>query len=275
MLKKLLKYDLRSVFRFWWIAVIICTSLSIVAGISQLVSSYDGWMPQVFTAISDGAIFLAYCSYFALMVLMLVLLFIRFFKNFFSDEGYLTFTLPVSRKQLLNSKVITGFIAMVATAAVCGVSWLIMIAIRNTGNPDSGGFFGPIIWYIADGTKELGIYFWIYMAEGVTLALIFLALVVLFLYFCITFGSMIVKKGKLIASIAIFYGASSIFTAIVQFLLIFGSIGFLVSLDPGTTLNEDPLLALFLLGLIFYLSMLSCLLYALQYRMLDKKLNLA
>jgi hypothetical protein len=86
---------------------------------------------------------------------------------------------------------------------------------------------------------------------------------------------MIVKKGKLIASIAIFYGASSIFTAIVQFLLIFGSIGFLVSLDPGTTLNEDPLLALFLLGLIFYLSMLSCLLYALQYRMLDKKLNLA
>lgn len=275
MLKKLLKYDLRSVFRFWWIAVIICTSLSIVAGISQLVSSYDGWMPQVFTAISDGAIFLTYCSYFALMVLMLVLLFIRFFKNFFSDEGYLTFTLPVSRKQLLNSKVITGFIAMVATAAVCGVSWLIMIAIRNISNPDSGGFFGPIIWYIADGTKELGIYFWIYMAEGVTLALIFLALVVLFLYFCITFGSMIVKKGKLIASIAIFYGASSIFTAIVQFLLIFGSIGFLASLDPGTTLNEDPLLALFLLGLIFYLSMLSCLLYALQYRMLDKKLNLA
>ena len=275
MLKKLLKYDLRSVFRFWWIAVIICTSLSVVAGFSQLVSNYDGWLPEILTAISNGAIFLAYCSYFALMVLMLVLLFIRFFKNFFSDEGYLTFTLPVSRKQLLNSKVITGFIGMTASAAVCGVNLLIMSAISRSTDFENGSFFAPIIEYIADGTKELGIYFWIYMAEGVTLALIFLALVVLFLYFCITFGSMIVKKGKLIASIAIFYGASSIFTAIVQFLLIFGSIGFLVSLDPGTTLNEDPLLALFLLGLIFYLSMLSCLLYALQYRMLDKKLNLA
>jgi hypothetical protein len=38
--------------------------------------------------------------------------------------------------------------------------------------------------------------------------------------------------------------------------------------------DTDPTVALFLLGLIFYLAALSALLYALQYWMLDKKLNL-
>ena len=32
-----------------------------------------------------------------------LLVFVRFYKNFFTDEGYLTFTLPVSRKDLLLS----------------------------------------------------------------------------------------------------------------------------------------------------------------------------
>ena len=275
MLKKLLKYDLRSVFKYWWIAAIICTSLSVVGGFVSLIDSYDGWLPDAITSMYNGLIFLTYCSYFAIMVLTLVLLFIRFFKNFFSDEGYLTFTLPVSRKQLLNSKVITGFVAMTASAVLCGLNLLIMSAIENSTELRKGGFLAPVISFFTEGMKELGVYFWIYLVESITLGLIFLALVVLFLYFCITFGSMIVKKGKLIASIAIFYGASSIFTAITQFLIIVGSIGFLVSLAPASVVDTDPITALFLLGLIFYLSMLSCLLYALQYRMLDKKLNLA
>ena len=274
MLKKLLKYDLRAVFKFWWIAVIICTSLSVVGGIASLIQTYDGWVPQVLSGITTCAIFLAYCSYFALMVLTMVLLFIRFYKNFFTDEGYLTFTLPVSRKDLLNSKVITGFSAMVAAAVVCGVNMLIMSAIELSTEPPAYGLIAQIVDFFVDGMKSLGFYFWIYLAEAFLLLLVFLALLVLFLYFCITFGSMIVKKGKLIASIAIFYGASSIFTAISQFLLIFGTIGFFVGMSPEAMADTDPTVALFLLGLIFYLAALSALLYALQYWMLDRKLNL-
>lgn len=274
MLKKLLKYDLKAVFRFWWIAVIICFSISVVGGFSFLIDQYEGWIPEMLSAMTDWAVFLAYCSYFAMMVLTLVLLFVRFFKNFFSDEGYLTFTLPVSRKDLLNSKVITGFIAMTAAAAVCGVGLLIMAAIEQSADLKNGSIFAPVIEYFAKGMRTQGVFFWIYITEGITLALVILALVVLFLYFCITFGSMIVKKGKLLASIAIFYGATSLFISIAQGLLIFGTIGFMISSSPDALSQMDPIVALFLLGLIFYLSMLGCLLYAVQYRMLDKKLNL-
>jgi len=274
MLKKLLKYDLKAVFRFWWIAVIICLSVSVVGGFSFMIDQYEGWVPEMLSAITAWAVFFSYCSYFAMMVLTLVLLFVRFFKNFFTDEGYLTFTLPVSRKDLLNSKVITGFIAMTAAAAVCGVGLLIMAAIEQSADLKNGSIFAPVIEYFAKGMRTQGVFFWIYIAEGITLALVILALVVLFLYFCITFGSMIVKKGKLLASIAIFYGATSLFISIAQGLLIFGTIGFMISSSPDALSQMDPIVALFLLGLIFYLSMLCCLLYAVQYRMLDKKLNL-
>ena len=274
MLRKLLKYDLRSVFRFWWIAVIISVFISLVGGIFSLVDQYQGWLPDLISSMTQWAIFFSYCSYFALMVLTLVLLFIRFFKNFFTDEGYLTFTLPVSRKELLNSKVIAGFLSMTATAAVCGLDLLLMLSIESSADLKNGSILAPILEYVARGVRTRGVFFWIYLAEGVVLALLVLMLMVLFLYFCITFGSMIVKKGKLIASIAIFYGATSLFITISQVLLIFGSFGFMFGSSADILYRKDPLLALFLLGLIFYLSMLCCFFYAMQYRMLEKKLNL-
>ena len=92
-------------------------------------------------------------------------------------------------------------------------------------------------------------------------------------YFCITFGSMIVKKGKLIISIILFYGVSSAFVSINLFLVFFGALSLnFVSMDA--TVNLDPTLSLFLLGLIFYAGAIAGLLYSLQYWMLDKKLNL-
>lgn len=275
MLKKLLKHDMKAIFRYWWIAVIICLSLSAAGGFSLMLDQYEGWVPEVLSAATSVAYFLAYGCYCGMIILTLVLLFVRFFKNFFSDEGYLTFTLPVTRKDLLNSKVITGFVAMAAATVVCCLGMLIMSAIEMSAAPTGSGVFGPVIDYLEKGMRTKGFFFWIYIAEGFTLALVLLALVVLFLYFCITFGSMIVKKGKLITSIAIFYGATSLFVSIAQILMIFGAVGYLFSYDPATLAQLDPIVALFLLGLIFYLSMLCCLLYTLQYRMLDKKLNLA
>lgn len=273
MLKKLLRYDLKEVFRYWWIAVIISTTLSVAGGFASLMESYDGWIPEVILSLLGGTIFLAYCSYFALMVLTMVLLFIRFYKNFFSDEGYLTFTLPVHRKDLLLSKVITGFLAMTASLSVCGLNRLLMSCIEGSGDPENGFFLSPVFDYIARGIQNQGGYFWITLAENLLLILVGLALAVVFLYFCVTFGCMIVKKGKVITSIAIFYGASSVATAIAVFLLFFGAFGTVSSFSPEVP--ASIIAVLFRAGLAFYLATWFCLLYAVQYWMLDKKLNLA
>lgn len=274
MLKKLLKYDLQAVFRFWWIAAVISTILSLLGGFAYLMDSYEGWVPETISSIMSSTIFFAYCSYFALMVMTMGLLFLRFYKNFFSDEGYLTFTLPVHRQELWKSKVITGFIAMTASAAVCGINDLLMLGIGQLGDPENGGFFAPVITYLVRGIQADGLFFLVSLVEYFILILVFLALAVVFLYFCITFGSMIVKKGKVIVSVAIFYGATSIATAVALFLLVFGAIGSLVSWTPEVMAQTGLLMALFRLGIGCYMGALFWLLYAVQYWMLDKKLNL-
>lgn len=273
MLKKLLKYDFRAVLKFWWIAVAVNFLLSVTGGFISLIESYDSWLAELLSTISGFSLFMVNCSYVALIIVTLVLLFIRFYQNFFSDEGYLTFTLPVNRSQLLNSKVIAGISIMGATVLVCITNLFIMDMIAYWPDVVDGRYFTPWQEYIANGTTAQGIFFWLYMAEALVLLVALVVLVVLFLYFCITFGSMIVKKGKLIISIILFYGASSAFVSVNLFMLIFGLISLnFISLEA--TANIDPTVALFLLGLIFYAGAIAGLLYSLQYWMLDKKLNL-
>ena len=111
--------------------------------------------------------------------------------------------------------------------------------------------------------------------ETLVLAALVLLLSVLFLYCCITFGSMIVKKGKLILSIVLCYLITNVISTIGVFSMIFWAFGFNLLFSFEAASDKDHITALILLGLIFYGGMLSGLLYSLIYRMLDKKLNLS
>ena len=274
MLKKLLKYDFKAIFKFWWIAVVVNFALSIYGGFLQQIENYNQKLAETLYDLLGLSLFMVNCSYVALIIVTLVLIFIRFFQNFFTDEGYLTFTLPVTRSQLLNSKVIAGVGTLLASVVIC----LINLAIMNTIAwwPDLvAGDFQLAIAYITESMSTLGIYFWIYCLEVPLLVVACAVLVVTTLYFCITFGSMIVKKGKLILSIILCYFISNIVVSAGFFGMIYWFLGFSVFATLDTTVDQAPVTALVLLGLIFYGGALSGLLYSLQYGMLDKKLNLS
>ncbi|HPF83743.1 MAG TPA: hypothetical protein PLV83_06250, partial [Bacilli bacterium] len=51
---------------------------------------------------------------------------VRFKSNMYGDESYLTHTLPVSRKTLYLSKILTAIISMLASVVVCLISLFIM-----------------------------------------------------------------------------------------------------------------------------------------------------
>ena len=267
MLKKMLKYDLKAIFKFWWIGAVVCLMGGVLDGFCQrelYAANSENFLLQNAASLVQGLI---YTSYVIFILLTLVLFFIRFYKNFFTDEGYLTFTLPVARKDLLNSKLLSGFIAMIS--AVC----VLMTAI----------FTSALIYTFDMPTEDIPtveqelfqpdlIYQLIYWVEGVTIAVLVIGLTVIFMGLCITFGSTIVKKGKLFASIGIFYGASSTVVTLLEFGLFFSVLQLLDVDQP--TLGELPI-ALMLLAIIFFIAMLCALFYTLQYRLLERKLNLS
>lgn len=275
MLKKLLKYDFKALFKFWWIAVLINLLLSVFGGFVQLIENYNEMLAQALYDLLGLSLFMVNCSYVALVLVTLVLIFIRFYQNFFTDEGYLTFTLPVSRSQLLNSKVISGIGTLLASVAVCGVNLIIKNTIAWWPELVNGTAFREDSAYIAEEMNTMGAYFWIYSLEALLLVVVLVILAVMILYFCITFGSMIVKKGKLILSIVLCYLITNVISTIGVFSMIFWAFGFNLLFSFEAASDKDPITALILLGLIFYGGMLSGLLYSLIYRMLDKKLNLS
>ena len=122
MLSKLLKNDLRKNMRWLWVLFI---GTIVVAGITRGCKELgENIMFFKILGIFFDSVF------YALLVNVILQPFLRnflnFAKSFYSDESYLTHTLPVTKKQLINSKYITALIEIVLGFLTLVISLLIM-----------------------------------------------------------------------------------------------------------------------------------------------------
>ena len=143
MLRKLCKYEFRSIFRtiipiyIVVIAVSIITSISIAMNVDyadvKYVSNSVQWaiemnlpykLQHIFTFVMSLAYFAVMV---ALFVLTVVIILQRFYKGLLCDEGYLMFTLPVKPWQLITSKGITAFVMTILSGIVSCISIFIMM----------------------------------------------------------------------------------------------------------------------------------------------------
>lgn len=132
----------------------------------------------------------------------------RFYKRCFTDEGYLTFTLPVNSHQILLSGIANTVLGMlvVMVAAVVGVG--IIFGLFMTAIPQE------IIWAdvwvsLKDAMAQILLSlrknareFLMLSFTGIMRA--FASLIELML--AITVGAQIAKKHKIIAAVAVYYG---------------------------------------------------------------------
>jgi hypothetical protein len=165
---------------------------------------------------------LVFVSFLALMIYAVAVSFVlifRFYKNKFTDEGYLTFTLPVKTNQIFLSSALNMLIWMVISVVLVAVLLVVMILCGTATD-------GIINMDIINGFKEMD-FIWqelslIYgeiMGEGfgvlsvITLLISPIYSVVLSMT-CITLGAVVAKKHKILAAIGISYGASMILSII-------------------------------------------------------------
>ncbi len=278
MLKKLLKYDLQFVFKYWWIAAAVCVSLSVAGGfcIRILASSSSGReLPAVVESSAISILFLAYMAFIAFEIISVILIFIRFYSNFFSDEGYLTFTLPVKRTSLINSKIITTVITQISTVMLILFCICFMLIIGFWE-----GFLSVEFWETV--AKGINYYFSdnilcriMYIIEFLLLSVLFAVFSNLFLFCCITLACTITKKARVITSIGIYYAVNSLISFALQIFAIFGISAIVEYFAEISDKMLEPVVCLTVFGVILLFSIFCVILYALQYRMFDHKLNLA
>ena len=275
MLKKLMKYDLSSMFRLWWIGALVCLIMGVAGGFCWMIAASDRPIPDAVETICIILIVLAVFFFLAFSLFTTVIIFIRYFKNFFTDEGYLTFTLPVHRHTLLNAKLLSGLVMTLGAGLLVAVSAGIMVCIGAHEY-----IFGDYFW---DNVKHIyrelstayGGYLWVYLAEGLVLFLLFQIISLVFLYLCITIGSTVAQKAKLVLSIGIYYGINTGAIFVLQLLVLFCGPSLDRWLSPLGLEEVLPVFALILLCGIFFLGTVCAFLYSLLNRMLARKLNLS
>ncbi|MBR5272109.1 MAG: hypothetical protein IKU25_01755 [Clostridia bacterium] len=268
MFAKLLKHDCKAIFKYWWIVSVISAGVSLVAGIALSIMNV-GYTAHNY--IQTAAIIIFFFCFFAIILLPLVtqlLTFIRFRKNFFTDEGYLTFTLPVNKSALLGSKTLASLIFSAASGIVFFLDICIVSGVEDLDN------IGNLFYEISHMFKNIFNPFeWNVFVTFILTILIGIACAVffnLFIFLCITISNMLVKKHRLLFGLALYYGSSIVFVLILQFL---SSNGIFESLMLAPVFSEwYPVLILF--GVFGIIAAFCAGAYLLEVRLLDKRLNL-
>ena len=139
-------------------------------------------------------------------VAALIVQIVRFYRSRFTDEGYLTFTLPVTTHQVLLSSFLTSAVNLIAVAAVSVIGLILM-----------GLCVVPDFKDLREGIHVLWQEFpelWARFTQADVLQAFGLLLVnaivafsneLILIMLAVTIGSLVAKKHKILAAVAFYY----------------------------------------------------------------------
>lgn len=270
MFKKLLKYDFQSLKRIGipiLILISICTVIiSIFVGVMVKNDGY-GEMPNVFEIMATVfVVFAAMAILFSPLVLQ-IMVYENFYRTLTTDEGYLTFTLPVKAKQIIFAKLTNATIWTV----ISGVAVFLSVVIIAVVGVLASGAFGSGSTDTTPSEPLSGL-----MVLSIILGIIF-SIISYFAtelaYFIIIFwGSTIFKIKKSSNIIWLLIIGNFVISAVTgTFSSITSSVGSAITLSTG---NYELGTVITLIILILFTSALMVGAYFLLKHLMEKKVNL-
>ena len=269
MLRKLMKYELRSYFQTLlplYIALLAAALLSNLFSNRMLALVMQGTPANLIGIIYFG-LMVAVCTISMLMII------VRIYTGLLSEEGYLMLTLPVKPWQHIASKLICSVIVLVLGGIVAIISFVVLIFSLD--------FMDPVIlrrcWkLIVDVSRDFSIHWIFYFVELIVLLFIAIGKQVLKAYAAISVGHLF-SRHRIILSFLSYVVMGGII------LWLWGLIGNLIDLlhldhlilllDPETKPQVWAYHLAFLL-LIFWQGVEFILYYLVTHRILSKHLNL-
>ena len=267
MLGKLIKYDFKSVFKP---LLIIHGFVIIIALIGRLLL-----LPIVYSSLPPLTIYLLFYlvmilfflsiigSYYATFIIVAN----RFYKNLFSNESYLSRTLPVTSSMQLLSKTIVGSI------------WTIINLIMILGGFIIVFFIPPVIDQLPPFQDILSVLGYVTTKSFVFDIFIFLLTMLLvciynivLIYLAVTLGQLISNVHKVLASIAMYFALSTV-SSIAQYAIVLPII-FRVDVHMDTMLYFKDLMDPILFFNIIFTLVAICIMYLLTRFFIKHKVNL-
>lgn len=285
MLKKLLKYDMQPIYKVWWIIAASVIGISVVGAISLRLfveATMANDVSMFFSVIWMFVGIFSIIGVISSIAITSILAHYRFYKNFYTDEGYLTFTLPASRKILLFSKTLNTLIWETAHTVLILICALIYFIIVPPGGEDS--IINPIVFeefgkIISATWKTTGAWLILYVFEFLILAVCTRAFSIILIELCITIGAIISKKYKLLVAIGIYYLVNGALSFASQLIMTFGMSfsgeGLYLILEKMSLTATHAALAVLLLVIAAIIATITLILYFVMLDKIERKLNLA
>ena len=201
---------------------------------------------------------------------------IRFYRNLFSQEGYLTFALPVSTSKHIIVKLISS---------LCYQSIVVFSILVATLITISGDFLNELIkaiWYILNKAFEVvsfkdGINISIYVFYFIVITLLSTLYSTLIFYACICIGQLANKARIWLAVGCYFTYAAIVEILYTVFMIVINVIAETVDMTKFFDfISENPHLSLHVLfiTIILLLSALIIVFYIVTHKIISKRLNL-
>ena len=196
MVKKLYKHEFLAWLRVLPVVYIITLSVAAVHRIIQFFENDTVY----YGIISGSAIFVYVIALLACAFTPIIFGITRFYKNLFTGEGYLTFTLPVTPGNHLWVKVLTAVAFSIMSLLVCLASFVIITA---------GDVLGEI-WKAAEYLlkqipQEYAGHLLGYCGEFLVLLLVSSFGTYMLYYTCICIGQLF-RKNRVLAAVGVYFG---------------------------------------------------------------------
>jgi hypothetical protein len=279
MFAKLLKHDFRSNALALSILSAATVGMGIAAGfLLRLITQYEDFVNNMeeageafYTLVMSGSIIsMSFCilGMIGSFVATFIILLIRYYRSRFTDQGYLTFTLPVKNHHIFLSAFLNIVIWMLIAWAALTIGITATILIGTTGTE-----FSPsdVIEYFGYYTELPAGYV---VAAGIDTVVSSIYTVVIAMA-CITLASTWVKRNRILLAFGLYYGVSQVVGTLESAFSVFTLIG--GAEDPFygdvTAIYNDSIIAVVLM-IIVKLGFIAGG-YILSTQLTKKKLNLS
>ena len=271
MFAKLLKHEFKATAGMLGILCAACLGFGLLGGGAI---RYLAWAEETGPRNDDGlltilsvlicvtaVIVIAACS-----IILLLLLVNRFYKSRFTDEGYLTFTLPVTTHQNLLSSLANTAIGMVIMFFVVCAAIAVWLMIGFSGIE---GFYEKL-WEVFPRLWEEFLRVceqmpWKYVGMFLLNILCGFACELVVLMLSVTIGSILAKKHKILAAVGAYYAIHVAISMVTSAML---------AMQAFSGSDDASMFLRFYNGTAVLMAVISVAGYFLMYFLVDRKLNL-
>ena len=277
MFGKLLKHDFLAIFKNWRIVALASIVGALIGGLSMRLMESASEINPLIELITGLGVTASFFLIFVSAIGAQLLIYIRYYKHFFSDEGYLTFTLPAKRSQLLASKTVNAVIWSVISILLLLVE-VVIFTLAYAGLGRISAFISELSLIFQYPIFPSYVWYAVYAAILAFLTLASSWFQINIIYFCITMGATLAKKHKILAAFGIYYATNMVLSFASQFLMVFAIVFINESSSFFERLSENAIwtmVAVLLFVASVIIAAIGAVFYAINLKRIKNNLNLA